>query len=95
LLASEAEALTPQGGRAGARRRPRRRCGCASNASCRSALPRDKARGLKARVTASGMITGRAGHDSGRVGDAWSRPDKTGRTGVQDRRGGLARGRSG
>ena len=70
LLASEAEALTPQGGRAGARRRPRRRCGCASNASCRGALPRDKARGLKARVTASGMITGRAGHDSGRVGDA-------------------------
>jgi hypothetical protein len=48
----------------------RRRCGCASNASCRSAPPRDKARGLKARVTASGMITGRAGHDSGRVGDA-------------------------
>jgi hypothetical protein len=50
LLASEAEALTPQGGRAGARRRPRRRCGCASNASCRGAPPRDKARGLKARV---------------------------------------------
>src|SRR5207249_10750257 len=35
----------------------RPRCGCASNASCRGALPRDKARGLKARGTASGMIT--------------------------------------
>jgi hypothetical protein len=96
LLAGEAETLTRKAVELALIGDPWARCGCASNASCRSALPRDKARGLKARGTASGMITP---SEAATIAAELAMPDldliKQDEQAVRDRRERFAAGRSG